>query len=99
MATINCSGLLFTDHALKAMISRFIRTHEVEDVVNSGEIIKFYTTDKPYPSNLLLKFVNNRPLHVVVAQNPETKECIIVTCYEPDAKMWAPDYKEKIESL
>ena len=81
------------------MISRFITTYEVKDVVNFGEIIKYYISDKPYPSNLLLKFVNNRPLHVVVAQNSETKECIIVACYEPDANMWSSDYKEKTESL
>ncbi len=96
---MDCSGFLFTDHALKAMISRFIRANEVEEVVNSGEIIKYYTSDKPYPSNLLLKFVNDRPLHVVVAQNPETKGCIIITCYEPDPHMWSADYKEKREKL
>ena len=79
------------------MISRFIRSHEVQEVVNSGEIIKHYASDKPYPSNLLLKFVNKRPLHVVIAQNPETKECIVITCYVPDAKMWSPDFKVKTD--
>jgi hypothetical protein len=92
----NCSGFLYTDHALKAMISRFIYHTDVEEVVKTGEIIKHYPSDKPYVSYLFLKFVNSRPLHVVVSQNPENNECIIITCYEPDPKMWVDNFKEKI---
>ncbi len=96
---LNCKSLLYSDHAVKAMVSRFIRSYEVEDVINNGEIIKHYNTDKPYPSYLLLKFVNSRPLHVVLAQNPECNECIIVTCYQPDPKIWTKDFKSKIDLL
>lgn len=64
-----------------------------------GEVIKSYLNDKPYPSYLLLKFVNGRPLHVVIAQNDETNECIVVTCYEPDPGIWLPGFKEKNEFL
>ena len=96
---VNCSGYLYSDHALKAMVTRFIRSYEVEDVIKNGAVIKNYPTDNPYPSYLLLKFVNKRPLHVVVAQNPDTMECIIITCYEPDPSIWKPDFKEKNEFL
>ncbi len=81
------------------MISRFIRSSEVEEVVKYGTIIKIYTNDKPYMSNLMLKFVNNRRWHVVIAQNPETMECIIITCYQPDIDKWDPDFKEKMIPL
>ncbi len=66
----DCVGLLFSDHALKAMITRRIQSVEIEEVVKFIEIIKSYQSDKPYPSYLLLKFVNRRPLHIVIAQNP-----------------------------
>ncbi len=95
----NCTSLLYSDHGLKAMITRSIRFNEVEEVITTGEVIKSYLTDKPYPSYLLLKFVNGRPLHVVIAQNDETNECIIVTSYEPDPNIWLPGFKEKNEFL
>ncbi len=96
---LNCSGLLFSDHVLKAMITRLISVYEVEEVIHHGEVIKSYPTDRPYPSYLMLKFVDGRPLHIVVGKNPETSECIIITCYEPDPQIWLPDFKEKNEFL
>ncbi|MFN2440419.1 MAG: DUF4258 domain-containing protein, partial [Chitinophagaceae bacterium] len=52
--------------------------------------------DKPYPSKLLLKFVKNKPVHIVVAQNSDTWECVIITCYIPDPLLWDKDFKQKI---
>ncbi len=60
-------------------------------------MIKSYQSDKPYPSYLLLKFVNRRPLHIVIAQNPVSNECILITCYEPDPEVWEPDFRNKNE--
>ena len=51
--------------------------------------------DKPYPGYLLLKLVNLRPLHVVFAQDSETGNCIVITCYEPDPGIWRLGFKEK----
>ncbi len=90
-----CSGLLYSDHALRAMVTRFIRTKEVEEVVKNGEIIKFYASDKPYPSYLLLKFVNGRPIHFVIAQKSEDGKCIVITCYEPTYEIWEMGFKQK----
>ncbi len=78
------------------MISRNISVVEVTDVINSGEIISNYESDKPYPSKLLLKLVNGRPVHVVVAQNVETLTCILVTCYMPDPNLWDVEFKRKL---
>ncbi len=99
MTALECNGVLFSGHVLKAMITRLIRAYEVEEVISYGEIIKFYSTDRPYPSYLLFKFVNGRPIHVVAGKNPETNECIIITCYEPDPTIWLPGFKEKNELL
>ncbi len=36
--------------------------------------------------------VENRPLHVVVAENPVGNEAIVITVYEPDATIWEADF-------
>lgn len=92
---INCSGFQYSTHAVKRMLEKDISTFEVEQTVMHGEIIQYYTDDKPYPSKLLFKFVSERPIHVVAAQNTDTKECIVITCYEPDATLWDIDFKTK----
>lgn len=79
------------------MIDRNIHTDDVLDTITHGELLKAYTDDKPYPSFLLLKFVNNRPLHVVMAYNKVDENCIIVTCYEPDAALWDEEFRNKMK--
>lgn len=94
---MNCSRVIFSQHALKAMISRNIDVEEAEEIIKDGETIADYPTDKPYPGKLLLKFVKDRPVHLVIAQNLDTKECIIITCYIPDPLLWDEDFKQKIK--
>jgi hypothetical protein len=92
----NYKKYFFSTHALKSMISRVIKPEDVKQVIESGETIASYPSDKPYSSSLLLKFVENRPLHVVVAYNDLDQSCIIITCYEPDPSLWDTDFKNKI---
>jgi Domain of unknown function (DUF4258) len=77
------------------MLEKGITTGEVEQTVLQGEVIQEYGDDKPFPSLLILSFIMKRPVHIVVAQNTETKECIIITCYEPDVQLWNRDFKTK----
>lgn len=65
-------------------------------MISEGEIIKEYLDDKPYPSFLLLGFINGRPLHVVIAKNITEKFCILVTAYFPDDTIWDSTFKSKI---
>jgi hypothetical protein len=74
---------------------RSISVEDVRAVVDSGEIIKEYPDDTPYPSRLLLGWVNVRPLHVVAADNPVEGEMIVITAYEPDPAQWEPDFKRR----
>ena len=78
------------------MISRSIDANDILAAVGDGIVIKEYPDDKPYPSFLMLKFINNRPYHVVVGQISEGSICIIITCYEPDATLWDNEFKNKI---
>jgi hypothetical protein len=79
------------------MFKRKISLDEVKFILTSGEIVKEYTDDKPYPSFLLLEFVGIRPLHLLVAKDEETGNCIMVTVYEPDKNVWKNDFKTKIQ--
>ncbi|SFH16760.1 protein of unknown function [Algoriphagus hitonicola] len=77
------------------MFKRDISTQMVETILETGEIIKSYPEDKPYPSFLILGFTNEKPIHLVVAKNSKTLDCVIVTAYIPDLGLWEEDFKEK----
>jgi hypothetical protein len=92
---MKCAGFQYSTHAVKRMLEKNITTFEVEQTVLQGEVIQEYEDDQPFPSKLMLKFVEDRPVHIVVAQNIATSECIIITCYEPDVRIWSADFKVK----
>jgi signal recognition particle subunit SEC65 len=79
------------------MIVRNILADDIIEVIEYGEIIVEYPNDKPYPSRLLLNFIKGKAIHVVVAQNSSSKQCIIITCYFPDPALWDKDFKIKIK--
>jgi hypothetical protein len=91
---MKCQVVTYRFHAVQQMFSRDISQIEVEEVLGDGEIIAYYPTDKPYPSVLLFKFVNDRPLHIVVSQDSENA-CYVITAYEPDSSVWESGYRTK----
>lgn len=93
----NCNKFLFSAHCLKAMLERNINAGDILDAVKKGILIKEYLDDKPYPSFIYLKFVNERPIHVLVAKNKLDNTCVIVTCNEPDELLWDIDFKNKLK--
>lgn len=90
--------LVFRVHATQKMFERKISSEEVRAVIDSGEVIREYPDDKPYPSRLILGWSDKRPLHDVAADNDEAQETIIITAYEPDPALWEPDFKRKKQS-
>jgi hypothetical protein len=77
------------------MILRNIKREEVEELLQSAEVIENYPLDFPFPSKLIFKMINNRPLHAVVAFSETDKLGIIVTLYEPDELHFEPDFKTR----
>ncbi len=59
--------LVYRVHALRRMAERAIRDEQVQHVISAGKVIEDYPQDRPYPSRLLLGWVEGRPIHVVVA--------------------------------
>jgi hypothetical protein len=94
---VDCAELTFIAHSLTAMINRGITVDEVTEVVIGGEPIMVYDNDKPYHSKLLLKFVNSRPVHVVIAKDLETRRCIVITSYLPNPALWDERFERKIK--
>jgi len=80
----------YSEHAVKRMINRDIEGHEVEEAIESGEIIEDYPDDKYSPSWLIYgKTARGRDLHVQVSLPPKV---VIITTYEPDEEEWI-DYR------
>ncbi len=76
--------LVFRVHAVQRMAERGITIEDVRDVVRSGDAIREYPDDTPYPSYLILGWRGKRPLHVVAADDHDSQTTIIITAYEPD---------------
>lgn len=77
------------------MFHRQIAKNDVIEVINNGQIIISYADDAPYPSYLMLGFINNKPIHVVFAADEENKTGIVVTAYIPDTQLWTEDFKSR----
>lgn len=92
---MNCEELLFSDHAIGQMFKRDIEINDVRKIIGEGVVVTEYPNDKPYPSWLLLGFINKRPIHVVVAKAYSEAKCIVITAYQPDTSLWESDFKTK----
>jgi hypothetical protein len=79
------------------MFEQAIAETDVEHVLSSGEEIRAYPEDKPYPSRLVLGWIGNRPLHVVAADDSSAEETIIITVYEPDPSQWETDFRRRLK--
>lgn len=48
------------------MFSRSITPNDVDYIIRFGEIITEYKNDKPYPSKLILGFIEKHPVHLEI---------------------------------
>jgi hypothetical protein len=83
------------NHSLQRMMERGMSIAAVKEVLSSGEVIEDYPDDSPYPSALILGWVENEPLHVVVAYDSLSQYCLVVTVYRPDLEHFGKDYKTR----
>lgn len=80
----------YTQHAFIRTTSRRISRSELEQVIQSGEIIEDYPHDKYGPSCLIFgTTTEKRPLHIQCSLPPYVK---IITAYQPDPAEWI-DYR------
>jgi hypothetical protein len=87
--------LKLTYHAMKRMRERRVRVRDVVQIVESGDVIEDYPDDNPFPSQLISGTSDGRPLHVVVATDPEDEARIVITVYDPNPREWNPGFKTR----
>ena len=92
---MDCKDLHFSRHAFERMFQRGIDPDAVAQLVASGEVIADYPDDRPFPSALLLGFHADQPVHAVVARDPATGGCYVVTIYRPDPGIWDAAFKKR----
>ena len=77
------------------MSRRGVYADEVQVVADTGDVILSYPDDTPYPSELILGWIDSRPLHVLLAYNVLEGSHTVITAYEPDPNLWGPDFRRK----
>lgn len=77
------------------MFQRGITTDAVRAVIEKGSVIEAKPDDLPYPSRLILGWLDGRPLHVVVADDAAADVGVVVTVYEPDPTLWQPGFRRR----
>ena len=92
---MNAYRIIYQRHAVERMAQRGIREEDVEHVLRAGESIEVYADDTPYPSELLLGWRDNRPLHMVVATDAVGQRKIVITAYVPDPNKWEADFTRR----
>ncbi|MBI3757647.1 MAG: DUF4258 domain-containing protein [Deltaproteobacteria bacterium] len=92
---MDCNGVQFSRHAIERMFQRALPPEVVESVIANSETVESYPDDTPYPSLLLLGFQDEQPVHVVVAREPASRLCHVITVYRPDPDVWNEDFKTR----
>ncbi|CCQ58657.1 MAG: DUF4258 domain-containing protein [Crocosphaera sp.] len=92
---MNCENLVFSSHAIQQMFFRRISKQEVKTAINYGEVIEQKPNDSPFPSYLILDFVNGQPLHVVFSYDERKDTGYVVTAYIPDNQLWTDNFRKR----
>ena len=95
---MRCDRIVFSGHPARRLFERAIGANEVAKILRHGEVIDDYPDDIPYPSCLVLGYVEDRPIHIVVAIDAETRICHVVTVYSPDPKLWENGFRRRRSS-
>lgn len=82
-------------HTLQRLAERNISQEAVRAVLTSGERIRDYVEDKPFPSALFLGYHQNKALHVIASCDEAAKEVFIITVYEPSLDIFEADLKTR----
>ncbi len=87
-------NIIITEHARIRLLERKIYVDDIVNAISTGEIIKQYENDKPFPSCLILGCsVDNKYIHVVASLDDDF--IYLITAYYPDTETWEPDLKTR----
>ena len=87
-------SMVITKHARQRLVERGISINDVQSAIRTGEVIKQYEDDKPFPSCLLLGRAEKEiKIHVVASIDNEI--LYVITAYQPDENEWELDLKTR----
>jgi len=92
---MNNPKTFFRVHAIQRMFERGISLKKVRQALKAGETVENYSAEMPEPGRLILGFQRNRPIHVVVSEDPEANEITVITVYVPDPDKWKPGFRTR----
>ena len=88
--------IAMTKHAKSRLTERNISIEDIKNAVQTGEIIKQYEDDIPFPSCLLLGLTGQKSFIHIVAST-DNGYLYIITAYHPNKNDWEDDYKTRKE--
>ena len=87
-------NFIYRTHAIERLFERDISVVCIEKIIETGETIEDYPSDKPYPSFLSLGYCSNRPIHIVYSKD-FNGNYILITAYEPVSNIWENGFKKR----
>ena len=85
----------WSKHILARLLSRNIPQRAVRETIIAGEVIEDYPQDRPFPSCLVLAWVDGTPYHVVVSLDETTDTVYVITAYEPSPDRFEADFRTR----
>ena len=91
---VDIDNFKITKHMTVRLIERGVNLRSIKNTLLDGEIIEQYPNDYPFPSCLVLNFLNGEiPIHVCVGLGEG--KLWIITAYYPDTNEWEDDFKTR----
>ena len=87
--------LRLTAHAFQRIFERGLSPKECEEAIRASRVIETYPDTMPFPSELRLGYAGAKPLHLVVAETPDSVH--VITAYVPDPTLWSPDFTVRLK--
>lgn len=92
---MECNRILFSRHAIERMFQRAVSPDAIGRIIQEDDRIAEYPDDKPYPSTLLLGLDKDQPVHVLVAREEHSGDCVVVTVYRPEPSVWNQGFRTR----
>lgn len=80
---------------LVRLAGRNISQDTIIEVIMKGEIIEDYPHSTPFPSCLILGWIQAKPYHVAVSFDETLKMAYIITAYKPSLDKFEPDFRTR----
>lgn len=88
--------ILWSFHAVKKLRIEGLRKLQVEDALKDCILVEDYPiVGRPLPDCLVLGFINEDPIHVVVALDEDFDRIFVITVYRPSVERWEDGWRKR----